>query len=237
MRRVDKKLFGARVKQRMDELDINQPQLARLIGYRQQGINDIVKGKVARPGKLMEIASALRTTEAWLLWEEGPKEVDSVEPEVVSDRRIARFEITEIDIRAGLGGGGVETREWRKGGYHADPVKPDTWHFPTAYVREELRAPMERLKIFETQGDSMQPTINPGERVVIDTSHRVPTPDGVYAIRAQWGDLEVKRLQALRKGKPPRILIISDNQAHVDLEVGVDEIEIVGRVICCLKRL
>jgi phage repressor protein C with HTH and peptisase S24 domain len=50
-------------------------------------------------------------------------------------------------------------------------------------VREQLHTTPERLVILDTNGDSMAPTIASGERVIVDTGHKTPTPDGLYAIR------------------------------------------------------
>lgn len=151
--------------------------------------------------------------------------------------RPGHAQIVEIDMRAGMGGGGFSSREVHQNGAHRDAVKAEKWSFPTWFVREQLRASADRLIILETQGDSMQPTISAGDPVVVDISHKVPTPDGIYALRDRWGAMNVKRLQVLRRGEPPRILVISDNEAHSPEEVGADEIEIVGRVVCSLRRL
>lgn len=144
--------------------------------------------------------------------------------------------VSELDIRAGMGGGGAPSEEVRRDGQNGDALKPELWAFPRSFMREEVRAPADRIIIIETQGDSMSPTIAPGERVVVDTSHRLPSPDGIYALRDGFGLIVVKRLQIMRRGDPPRIRIISDNTSHISEEVGVDEIEIVGRVVCGLKR-
>lgn len=121
-------------------------------------------------------------------------------------------------------------------GRHADPVKDEAWTFPSRFVREELRAAEPNLRVIETQGDSMAPTILSGDRVIVDAGHRVPSPDGIYALRDQFDLIVVKRLQALRT-TPPRLRIISDNQTHEAEEVGLDDVAIVGRVLWALKRL
>lgn len=83
----------------------------------------------------------------------------------------------------------------------------------------------------------MLPTISPGDRVLVDSAHTVPTPDGIYAIRDRYGSIVVKRLQTLRRGDPPVIRMISDNKSHDPEDVGADEITIVGRVLWGLRRL
>ncbi|MCC7253840.1 S24 family peptidase [Hyphomicrobium sp.] len=144
--------------------------------------------------------------------------------------------IREVDMRAGLGGGGFESREVVHNGSYSDPLKSETWRFPSSFMREEVRAPESRILIAESHGDSMFPTIASGERLLIDTGHKVPTPDGIYALRDRFGALIIKRLQVARSGEPPRVLIISDNKSHPVEDVGLDEIVIVGRVLFGLKR-
>lgn len=193
------------------------------------------------PEDAKKYAKAFKTSASWLLTGEGLEgmfdgsniEVNDpdYEPRPVDG-------ILEIDVRAGLGGGGTtEGREVRHDGDYADPVKPESWKFPARFMREEIRAPESQVIILETDGDSMEPTIGSGERIIVHTGMRTPSPDGVFALRDRFGNIIAKRLQVLRSGDPPRVLIISDNKAHAPEEVGLDEIAIVGRVLWVLKRL
>lgn len=148
--------------------------------------------------------------------------------------------IVEWAPRAGMGGGGeAHGLGVVHDGDYADPVKPEVWHFPSRFTREELQSTEANLAILETRGDSMAPTLHSGDRVVIDTSHRVPSPDGIYAIRDGYGLIVVKRLQTLLRSNPPRIRIISDNTANQPEEVDAEEFQeqIVGRVLWGIKRL
>lgn len=229
--------IGAKIAARRREIGVSQQALADAVGMRQASIADIEAGKVKRPGKLMEIAAALRTSQEWLIGGEGPPEaVEDTCPDARTSRPMSG--ILEIDVRAGMGGGGLtDGREVVHNGRFVDPVKDEAWHFPASFLRDELRAPERRIQILETQGDSMAPTIMSGDRVIIDTGHTTPSPDGIYAIRDRFGAIVVKRLQVLRRGDPPIIRIISDNRAHDSEDVGVDEIQIFGRVLWGLKRL
>ncbi len=146
-----------------------------------------------------------------------------------------RGQIPELDTRAGLGGGGVPSREVRKDGKHADPIKSEGWQFPASFVREQLHSAATRLLVLDTAGDSMAPTILSGERVIVDTGHKTPTPDGLYAIRDTFGAIVVKRLQVMRGTKPARVKIISDNPNHNNEEMPLNDLEVVGKVLSCLK--
>lgn len=144
-------------------------------------------------------------------------------------------QVAELDTRAGMGGGGVPAREMRKEGRYTDPIKSEGWLFPASFVREQLHASTPRLLVLDTTGDSMAPTIASGERVIVDTGHKTPTPDGLYAIRDTFDSIVVKRLQLLRSSHPTRVKIISDNSTHPSEEVPLGDLEIVGKVLCCLK--
>ena len=75
MTNVDKKAFGARVAARRMKLGLSQQALADLVGMKQQGIVSIEAGHVERPRLLRELAAALHTSDAWLLWRDGHEDV------------------------------------------------------------------------------------------------------------------------------------------------------------------
>jgi transcriptional regulator with XRE-family HTH domain len=241
--------FASVLKKARKAAGLTQAQLGAKLGVTSQAVSQWERSEtMPEAGKFGEIADALTVSTDRLLRSKGDdtqlltklakmagglRSVESDDPAAVIRPTTG---ILEIDIRAGMGGGGVTDREVRHDGHYADPVKEESWSFPSSFMREELRAPANRIIIVETQGDSMIPTISPGERLVVDAGHKLPTPDGIYALRDRYGAIVVKRLQTLRRGNPPRLMIISDNESHHDEEVGADEIEIVGRVICGLKR-
>lgn len=76
---MDKAAFGRRVAARRQKLGFSQGDLAQEAGMSQQGIDNIEHGKVARPRQLRELAIALATTAEWLLWKDGPEDVESQE--------------------------------------------------------------------------------------------------------------------------------------------------------------
>jgi phage repressor protein C with HTH and peptisase S24 domain len=228
--------IGSRIRERREELGISRAAFAKAIDYK--NIAELEgSSKVKRPKKLKEISEALHSPQHWLLTGKGPRSLD--EGELSAAAIISGGKgIGELDAPAGHGGGGTtESREVMVNGQYSDPLKDERWQFPSGFVREELRAPEHQLLVLEGLGDSMEPTIRSGDRSICHTGHKVPSPDGIYALRDRYGMIVIKRLQVLRKGDPPRIKIISDNPNHKDEEVGADEIEIVGRIIWVLKRL
>jgi transcriptional regulator with XRE-family HTH domain len=228
---------------------MSRTELVRLSGISKQQLSRLENGQIRlRLDHLKPFANALGySPEQILLWGRYPgtpgaggghiESSDVLREEPSHDEPFgpAPGQVPELDTRAGLGGGGVPAREVRKEGRHIDPIKSEGWLFPTSFVREQLHAATPRLLVLDTTGDSMAPTIASGERVIVDTGHKTPTPDGLYAIRDAFSSIVVKRLQLLRSSRPTRVKIISDNPTHPSEEVPLSEIEIVGKVRCCLK--
>jgi transcriptional regulator with XRE-family HTH domain len=227
---------------------MSRSELVRLSGISKQQLSRLESGQIRlRLDHLKPFAPHLGySPEQILLWGRFPgtgatgahvesSDVLREEPAHEEPLGPAPGQVPELDTRAGLGGGGVPAREVRKEGRHADPLKPEGWLFPVSFVREQLHALPARLLVIDTTGDSMVPTIASGERVIVDSGHKTPTPDGLYAIRDTFGFIVVKRLQVLRSARPPRVKIISDNTNHPSEEVALSELEIVGKVLCCLK--
>jgi transcriptional regulator with XRE-family HTH domain len=234
-------LYYAREARRM-----RRSELVRLSGVSKQQLSRLENGLIRlRLDHLKPFAPHLGyTPEQILLWGKYPGTVgthiessDVLRDEHTHDEPFAPMpgQVPELDTRAGMGGGGVPSREVRKDGKHADPLKGEGWLFPASFVRDQLHSSSGRLLVLETNGDSMTPTIISGERVIIDTGHQTPTPDGLYAIRDTFENIVVKRLQVLRSARPTRVQIISDNPNHPSEETPLSELEVVGKVLCCLK--
>jgi phage repressor protein C with HTH and peptisase S24 domain len=132
--------------------------------------------------------------------------------------RIIRIE--ELDVRASAGAG--LTGE--------DERVVDTWQIPTAIIRAYSTAPSEDLRIITVMGDSMEPALQPGQRILVDTGDRKPSPPGIFVVWDGLG-LVVKRVQMLPHSEPARVKITSDNPKYDPYERTIDEAYIQGRVI------
>ncbi len=219
---------------------MSRSELVRLSGVSKQQLSRLENGLIRlRLDHLKPFAKALNfSPEQILLWGRYPGTgSEHIEPSDVLGAEGAHDEpfvqVPELDTRARLGGGAP--REVRKDGKYADPIKPESWRFPASFVREQLHTAAVGLLVLDTNGDSMAPTILSGERVIVDTGHKTPTPDGLYAIRDALGAIVVKRLQVMRSTKPQRVKLISDNPNHNNEEAPLSDLEIVGKVLCCLK--
>jgi phage repressor protein C with HTH and peptisase S24 domain len=138
--------------------------------------------------------------------------------DAAADERIIRIE--ELDVRASAGAG--LTGEGER--------VVDTWQIPTTIIRAYSTAPASDLRIITVMGDSMEPALQPGQRVLVDTGDRKPSPPGIFVVWDGLG-LVVKRVQMLPHSDPARVKISSDNPKYDPYERTIDEAYIQGRVI------
>lgn len=139
--------------------------------------------------------------------------------------------VEEVDLTAGLGGGGLAMVE-REGEMMTFEVIRDLWRLPT-WVLNRFNAQSGHIKAFACQGDSMAPTIDDGDVVFADIRHQVPSPPGVYVLADEFGGVVVKRLEVISRPRDETVTvrIMSDNPRHAPRELNLDEIKIVGRYV------
>ena len=92
-----------------------------------------------------------------------------------SDDRTMRIE--ELDVRASAGGGLTSGNE----------RVVDSWFIPNAIIRSYSTAPAKDLRIITVVGDSMEPTLQPGQRVLVDTGDQRPVRREFSLSGTGWG--------------------------------------------------
>src|SRR5260370_39726446 len=99
--------------------------------------------------------------------------------------------------------------------------------FKTEWLRRRVGIDPKSLMMIEAVSDSMAPTIDEGDLVVVDLRDPRFRHDGGYVLRASGG-LPIKRMQRRRDGK---LIIHNDNSAHEPAVVAADSVNVVGHVI------
>lgn len=108
--------------------------------------------------------------------------------------------------------------------------------FNENWLKGLTSSPAGRLSIIRVEGDSMAPTLNAGDDILVDlgdTTDRLR--DGIYVLRADEA-LVVKRLALHPAGR--RVTVQSDNPAYPDWpDCGIDDINCIGRVIWAGRKI
>jgi phage repressor protein C with HTH and peptisase S24 domain len=134
--------------------------------------------------------------------------------------------IPEIDVRASAGPGALlEGFEETKG----------IWYFPDGLIRHEFRTRAGDLRIITIDGDSMEPVLSSGDRIMVDTSQRIPVPPGIFVIWDGMG-IVAKRIEHILSSDPPKLRIVSVNPDYETYEREAEEVNVIGRVVWSARR-
>ncbi|NJC34324.1 phage repressor protein C with HTH and peptisase S24 domain [Sphingomonas jejuensis] len=200
--------------------------LSRLIGRNAAYIQQFIKRGVPRrldEGDRATLARYLRVDEALL----GAPQRSTARVAAVGGhwRGADLVAIPRLSVSAAAGAGAFDGEE---GGEPAMLVEP-------AWLRSV--APGGRdVSIISVRGDSMTPTLDDGDDILVDRGDAGDRlRDGIYVLRRD-DMLIVKRVTLTKRSG--RFDVTSDNLAHNRwTDVGLDEIEVVGRVVWRGRRL
>lgn len=227
------------IRRRRTLLGMSQRELSKRAGVNETWVKKVENGSVESPrgGNLVKIAKALGCTVSDLT---GEIEIDHISPLeeggdvrrenfVVMPRaeqgeypqhagRVAR--IQELDIKASAGAGTLVDGHAVVG----------HWQFPAPLVRAFTSTTDENLKLIPVIGDSMMPTLHPGQRLMVDVTDKTPSPPGIFVL---WDGLGfvVKRVEVIPHSDPVTVRVSSDNTHYTPYERVLGEAYIQGRVI------
>ena len=139
-------------------------------------------------------------------------------------RRTAGASVSEVEVEAAAGAGA-----WNEDFVH----EKARWRLPEAMVRHEGDAEPEALRILKVRGNSMEPELREGDRIVVDTARTVPAPGELFVLWDGTG-LVVKRVEALTA--EGRLRLASAHPDYPPYERPADEIHVVGKVLWKVTR-
>jgi len=138
----------------------------------------------------------------------------------------AYIQVPHYDICASAGNGSV---------VHDENVV-DHLVFKRDWVVRGMGLDPKALALIDVRGDSMSPTINDGDLILLDTRRGQQTTEGIYAINLAGG-LLVKRIRLRLSGA---VEVISDNERYGMETISGDQLlqlHIVGRVVWQGRRV
>ena len=124
-------------------------------------------------------------------------------------------EVPRISLEASAGPGATAAEE----------IPFDAFRFSRRWLRENGLEPGQ-LSAIRVMGDSMDPLLRDGDEILVDRTPRA-FREGVHVVRLGEA-LHVKLLQAV---PPDRMRLISKNPAYETVEVGMSDVDVVGRVV------
>jgi transcriptional regulator with XRE-family HTH domain len=195
--------------------------VAELVGIKRQSLSEILQGRATPTvGTFEKLCELLKVRPAFILVVEDVDE-DVAEP---SEDMAGVVAINEINLAYGMGATFID------GG----PVKETVRYFALDWLRVYTQAPPSQLRFAPGRGNSMSPTIDDGDIMLIDLSEKTPSFADLIWVCAIGEMGMVKRLSAKPGGA---IVIKSDNPSVPDDIVHDGEIHVVGRVVAVIKRV
>jgi phage repressor protein C with HTH and peptisase S24 domain len=188
--------------------------LSRLLGRNPAYIQQFIKRGV--PKKLDEedrrtLARYFGVSEALL----GGRDVEDAE----------LLSVPVLDVQASAGPGAFADHERARARMRFDP----------SWLRG-LNLDPKQLSVIQVTGDSMMPTLDDGDDILVDLSDGAAAlRDGIYVLRLD-GALNVKRLIVDRVRR--RVSVKSDNPAYTSWPtLDLSRLDVIGRVVWAGRRL
>ncbi|MDQ7799524.1 MAG: S24 family peptidase [Candidatus Edwardsbacteria bacterium] len=219
------------LKELRKELSLTQAEMAKLIGLKWYQIKNIETGKTKLSNQLERVLSfTFNVNPQWLcgnteqifINDSKPIIYDGDNPRVIKEglseySAEASVRVPLYNVAAAAGSGCYICQE------------NITGHllFPHHYIEKVLCVSGKDLLVVTASGDSMVPTINDNDLVMVDQSQKILKSGSVYLLRFD-DTLVVKRVQLKPEGM---VQIVSDNKMLDPFEIKGSDINVLGKVV------
>lgn len=213
MKRNVNKGLVRRIKEKMEEKGIkNAGKLADEAGVGYSFVYDVLSGRSYSPtvSKLEKVAKILDVTVPYLIYGNDERE---------------HLAIPVIDVEASMGGGNIIDMEEEAG----------RWIFDKEWIKN-ITADTGNLNLIKVVGDSMEPTLEHGDMIMVDLNQFQPRTPGIFVLRSDGG-LFCKRIDFVTSSSGPRFRITSDNKNYESYEVSAEDAHIIGKVIWVSRKI
>ena len=231
-------MIGERLKSERERLKLTQPEFAEAAGAAKRTLVDWEKGVSSPTAVQLSALSKIGVDVLFVLNSESattstrarapamaPAISMSAEGGEIPDWS-AYIQVPHYDVRASAGNGSV---------VHEENVV-DHLVFKRDWIVRSMGLNPKALALIDVRGDSMSPTINDGDLILLDTREGQQTTEGIYAINLAGG-LLVKRLRLRLSGT---IEVVSDNERYGTETISGEQLaqlHIVGRVVWQGRRI
>jgi hypothetical protein len=240
---VDTKALYERIEHRLHTMHLTPRKASLLAGLPPDGVRTIARGRIPRADKLQALAKIMDVDMNWFGLNPGEDALDRAINEkqaelsllvnrnvtplgpMLPSKQVSGHEMTriaEIDARTAQGGNLSA----------AAPMAE--WGMPRGFVDQLLPAGGDQLRVVAQAGDAMAPTVQPGQRLVVNTDDRTPSPPGLFAT---WDGLAVtiRRLEYLPLSRMVRVS--ADNPRYSTVETEPANVNVLGRVVLAMQPM
>ena len=116
------------------------------------------------------------------------------------------------------------------------PRESARWFLPDTMLRQEAGADPGDLRIVRMRGDSMQPVLSEGDRLVIDTAPANPTT-GELCVLFDGSGVAVRRVEVVPGTEPAQLRLTCANPNYAPIACLAGEARIVGKVLWAFRRM
>jgi phage repressor protein C with HTH and peptisase S24 domain len=213
---LDKKAVARRLVALRDEHGVSQAAVAQTAGCNQRSVAEIEKGGSFSVRLLRDVATALGVTERWLQTGTGPK--DAPHASKIGKGNI-HFERT-APLRE------VPVVSWAAAGAAKD------YHDLADFLEERISTDCKDPNAFcvIVDGDSMEPDIHAGDRVVVSPNTEAQSGDLVIVRTRKDHDVYFKKF--LRYGaNAEKVRLVSLNASYPPLEFKLSDFRFIYPVV------
>lgn len=197
--------LGDRIRKLREARGRDAREFANAVGLAYSSLMDLENGHSKSTKRLHAIIAELGTTSEYLERGRGPRDAEGAPTAHVSAAATPAdyVRVQQLDGDAGMGDGRINDD-------YPEVIRA------VDYTRDYIRGmvgfvpPPGRLVLITGRGDSMIPTIMPGESLLVDTGVSAFDGDGIYLVNLGSGQ-QIKRL--VDHGGAEGIYVHSDNTA------------------------
>ncbi|MEW6078686.1 MAG: XRE family transcriptional regulator [Thermodesulfobacteriota bacterium] len=195
----------------------SQSDLAAVLGVHRSSITQAKRKNTVPDAWLLKVIEHFQLDPSWLRTESGGG------PPLAAFTREAVTAVPRVRARLHAGGGSFET----------SPEVESFFAFRRSWLRR--KGDPDKMVLMDVVGDSMSPTIEEGDTVLVDQSRTDIYAGGIYALGID-DTVMVKRLEK----HPGRLVLISANSRYAPVYLQGEEINrvrVIGRVIWICREL
>ncbi|EOH0529500.1 TPA: LexA family transcriptional regulator [Klebsiella aerogenes] len=201
-----------RIRELLDIKGWSKAELSRRLGVSAQTVVYWTKGTTVPRGKhLAKLSELSGYPQSWFLGEEQtPSFLSS--SKVLEETNSVKFKVLDVEFSCG---DGTNVK-----GDFIDVVR--SIELDPEYARQVVgNRPFKNIEIGNARGDSMSPTIAPGDLLFLDKTITYFDGDGIYAFCFE-GECYVKRLQKIGS----KIVVLSDNGNYQPWSIEKDALNV-----------